>query len=332
MTKSRGIRCPQCQNFNVQKRGRRNNKIRPYRNDCQKSFTRSRKAVSSGNRLAWYQRRVEYGHTIAYVAKRSGYGQRTLKRYFYERLSRYPTWHIQPLEKVSLPVDGTYFANKVCLVLYRDNDAKATRFYRLTDGEWFDELAEGLNNLISLGIRIESVTCDGLSGIIKAVRTCAPGAIVQRRTVHVRGECLSRLTRNPRRDAGREPRQIVCRLSSIANHEQWGYRVASPIRWEERRRAYLNRKSYVDDSHKYRFTHRLVRKAFVHIKRAPPNLFRYLDNADIPKSTNALESFFGHLKTNLRQHRGLSKEHFKYYVRGYLCSKNNRDKYKNRTD
>ena len=39
---------------------------------------------------------------------------------------------------------------------------------------------------------------------------------------------------------------------------------------------------------------------------------------NIPKTNNSLESFFGHLKDNLRLHRGLSKEHFKDFVKWYL--------------
>jgi len=33
------------------------------------------------------------------------------------------------------------------------------------------------------------------------------------------------------------------------------------------------------------------------IKKALPDVFHYLDNLRILKSTNGLESFFGHLKT-----------------------------------
>lgn len=92
---------------------------------------------------------------------------------------------------------------------------------------------------------------------------------------------------------------------------------------------YLNQKTVPDDDpQRAWFTHKMVRKSFINIRRALPDLFHYLGNSDIPKSTNALESFFGHLKTNLRQHRGLSKEHFKNYVKWYLFFKNNCDKYK----
>ena len=103
-----------------------------------------------------------------------------MKRYFYAYLDNYPRWKISPSEKINLLLDGTYFANKVCLVLYRNNNVKVTQLYRLSDGEWFEEICEDLQNLISLGIRTESVTCDGLPNILKAIRKTCPKTIIQR--------------------------------------------------------------------------------------------------------------------------------------------------------
>ena len=329
MEKSRRIRCPFCDSFDIYKRGQRNGISRYQCKECHRYFTDRRKDISSKNREVWFRQWVEYGHTIEYISKRSGYSERTLKRHFYAYLQNYPRWHIRPSEKVNLLIDGTYFTNKICLVLYQDNNVKATQLYRLTDGEWLDEIVEDLNNLLELGICIESVICDGKSNIIKAVRECAPDAIVQRCTVHVQREVLVWLTRRPKSEAGQELRRIVCGLSSVTDREQWGRWVVKLVRWEQRHHDYLNQKTISDDDPKRAwFTHKMVRKSFVHIRRALPDMFHYLDNPDIPKSTNALESFFGHLKTNLRQHRGLSKEHFKNYIKWYLFFKNNHDKYK----
>jgi hypothetical protein len=47
-------------------------------------------------------------------------------------------------------------------------------------------------------------------------------------------------------------------------------------------------------------------------------MFKFIDHPDIPKTSNALESFFGHLKDNLRIHRGLSFEHQQAFVKWYL--------------
>ncbi len=329
MSATRKKRCLHCGSLDVVRWGSKSSTQRFRCKSCKKTFTRTRPDISARNRLVWFREWVESSDTIEYISRRSGYSVRTLKNYFYDYLKDYPVWHIRPAEKVNLLIDGTYFTNKVCLVLYQDNNIKATQLYRLTDGEWQDEIIEDLNNLASLGIRIESVTCDGAASIIKAVRKCAPEAIIQRCTVHVQRECLIWLTRNPKSEAGRELRRIVCRLGAITDRQQWGEWVVSLVRWEERHRQYLNQKTMPDDDPRRGwFTHKMVRKSFVHIRRALPNLFHYLDNPDIPKSTNTLESFFGHLKTNLRQHRGLSKEHFKNYIKWYLFFKNNQLKYK----
>lgn len=53
--------------------------------------------------------------------------------------------------------------------------------YRLTAGEWLDEMIEDLQNLINLGVCVESVTCDGLSNIIKAVKAVDPQTITKER-------------------------------------------------------------------------------------------------------------------------------------------------------
>ena len=46
----------------------------------------------------------------------------------------------------------------------------------------------------------------------------------------------------------------------------------------------------------------------------------------MPKTSNALESFFGHLKDNLRIHRGLSFEHQQAFVKWYLHFNNEKKK------
>ena len=246
-----------------------------------------------------------------------------MKRYFYGYLSNYPTWKITSSEKVNLLIDGTYFTNKVCLVLYRDNNVKATQIYRLSDGEWFDEICEDLQNLLSLGITIESVTCDGLSSIIKAVKKTCPETIIQRCVIHIQRECLIWLTRNPQSQAGKDLRHLVKQIHLITNRLHWGYWMVDVIRWYEQYKDFVNEKSYYEPTGRYWYTHKMLRRAFIHIKRALPNMFHYLDNPHIPKSTNGLESFFGHLKQNIAIHRGLSKEHYKNYIKWYLYFKSN---------
>ena len=55
-------------------------------------------------------------------------------------------------------------------------------------------------------------------------------------------------------------------------------------------------------------------------------MFKYIDNPSIPNNTNSLESFFGHLKDNLRIHRGMSIEHRQNFIKWYLFFCNEKKK------
>ncbi|MGC3978979.1 MAG: transposase [Paludibacteraceae bacterium] len=280
--------------------------------------------VSRKNREHWFGEWIIWKQTFKQLVDKSGYSERTLKRYFYEYLKDYPLWQISRLERVNLLIDGTYFTNKVCLVLYRDNNVKATLFYRLTDGEWENEICEDLENLLQLGIEIESVTCDGLNNILKSVKKISPQTVIQRCLAHIQREILIWFTRHPQSIAGQELRQIIKRLHTITNREEWGYWVVELIRWYERHKTFVNEKTFNKDTGRYWFTHKSVRKSFIHIKRALTHMFHYLDNPRIPKTTNGLESFFGHLKQNISLHRGLSKEHYRNYIKWYIFFKSNK--------
>lgn len=303
--------------------GFQNGKQRFKCKDCNANTTWINRGVSLSNRFTWFRQWILGKQTLSQLAISSGYHERTLRRYFDIYLSNYPRWNIKPSEKVNLLIDGTYFSNKICLVLYRDNNIKATQIYRLSDGEWFEEIFEDLQNLLSLGIHIESVTCDGLSNTIKAVKKVSSGIIIQRCLVHIQRECLIWLTRNPQSQAGIELRQIMLKLHLIADRNKWGYWIVEFMEWHQTHKDFIDQKTYNTDTGRYWFTHKNVRHAFIHVKRALPDMFHYLDNPAIPKSTNALESFFGHLKQNIAIHRGLSKEHYKNYIKWYLFFKSN---------
>jgi hypothetical protein len=323
MKKTKKNRCWACGNLNVIKWGKQQFKQRFKCKNCGIFFTATNAGVSRKNREIWFREWIVGKQTFSQLVYKSGYSERALKRYFYDYLERYPVWNIRTSDSVNLLIDGTYFANKLCLVLYRENNIKTTLFYRLSDGEWEEELREDLENLISLGITIESITCDGLRNILRAIRKSSPETIIQRCIAHIQRETLIWLTKHPKSVAGVELREIIRQLHTIDNRDKWGYWVVDLMRWYDRHKDFVNTKTYKQESNRYWFTHKSVRKAFIHIKRALPEMFNYLDNPRIPKTTNGLESFFGHLKQNISIHRGLSKEHYKNYLKWYLFFKSN---------
>lgn len=66
-------------------------------------------------------------------------------------------------------MDATYF-KKFCLVCYQDDFDGYTQLIRFTDKEDYLEMKEDLENLIKLGIQIESITTDGHKSILKAIK------------------------------------------------------------------------------------------------------------------------------------------------------------------
>jgi hypothetical protein len=50
------------------------------------------------------------------------------------------------------------------------------------------------------------------------------------------------------------------------------------------------------------------------MKNAIADLFHFIQTPAMPKSTNGIDSYFGHLKTNLKIHRGLSAVNKKSFI------------------
>ncbi len=285
-------------------------------------FTNENQPVSLSNKFIWFNKWIVKRRTIDDLVKESGYSSRTLKRLFNIYLSKPPTLSIYPSEKVNLLIDGTYFKNGICLVLYRDYHIKFTQLYRLTDGEHYSEIKEDLLNLLNLGVNIESVTCDGHRSIIKAVKESLPGIPMQRCLVHIQRDCRIWLTKNPQSIAGYRLRKIVSKLHLINTHDELSYWLLDLHYWFVEYEEYINQKSYNYETNRYWYTHKMVRRSFMTIKRALPDMFHYLDNPNIPKSSNSIESFFGHMKGHLNIHRGLSYKHRKQFIKWYLYFKN----------
>ena len=253
----------------------------------------------------------------------SGHSVRHLKSVFYKYLEQAPQWTIKRRVAVNLLIDGTYFRNKVCLVVYRGHHIKSTVFYRLTDKEREWEIIQDLQTLKALGVRIESITSDGARDIIRAVRYVFPYASRQRCLVHIERECLSWITQFPKTSAGIALRRLVLQISDIATHNDERFWKMQLEKWHLEYGEFLKERTVSRTTGTSSYTHDKLRKAYFHIWRALPDMFSFIDNPRIPKSTNALESFFGHLKDNLRLHRGLSLEHHKNFIKWYLFFREN---------
>lgn len=247
----------------------------------------------------------------------------TLQRIFYSFLEQSPTVKILKRTNIHLRLDATYF-EQFCLLCYQDHDDGYTQLIRFSDGEYFSEIKEDLDNLIKLGVHIESITTDGHKSILKAIKKSLPDVVVQRCLVHIQRMCLLWLTRFPKHIAGIELRQLVLQLLRIKTNNDRVHWTKELFLWQERHRVYLQEKTINEQTSRYWYKHKLIRRSYLTIKRALPNMFHYLSNPLIPKTTNGIEGFFSHLKNHLDLHRGLTVQHRIDFIKWYVYLSNNK--------
>jgi len=251
-----------------------------------------------------------------------GISKRSLQRKFSTYLLSAPKFAIKQNEETYLVIDGTYFPGDLCLVLYYDTHIRYTQLYRFTDKERFVQIKEDLLNLVKIGISIRSVTCDGHRAILKAISAALPDVIIQRCLVHIHRESNIWLRKKPVNQRSIELKKIVNLIFLIKTNNDKMAWIRMFEEWFERHKNHINEKKINHETGRWWYRHKNLRRTAIMIKKAISSMFHFLDNPSIPKSTNNLESFFGHLKDTLSIHRGLSRLNRKAFILWYLHYKN----------
>lgn len=157
-----------------------------------------------------------------------------------------------------------------------------------------------------------SATIDGNKHLIKILRTLWPKIIIQRCLVHIQRQGLMWCRINPKRTDAKRLREIFLQVTSIDNKADRDRFLAQVNQWEQKyghRIASLPETGWVFSD---------LKRARSMLLSALPDMFHYLDDPNIPKSTNALEGYFSRMKQKYLQHRGLVKPHRDSYFTWYL--------------
>ena len=247
---------------------------------------------------------------------------RTLQNIFKYFLDNPPIQKIRSNDNCHLIIDGTYTSD-FCILNYLDNDLKYLQFYNIVKRENYNNYVADLELLKQSGLNIVSITSDGQKGLIKAINRVFPNIIHQRCIIHVQRMSLIYLTRFPKTDAGITFRYWVKKLHEINSYEKRDFWIMQFSGWCRKYDSFLKEKSESLSGRKW-YTHKLLRRTRSLIKNALPNIFYYLDNPEIPKSSNGLECRFSYLKNNLAIHRGLTKKNRRNFILWYNYFKYNK--------
>lgn len=254
--------------------------------------------------------------------KTSKRGRNTILRTIYWYLDHPPEPNPQPNSDCHMIIDGTWFKKKEnCVLVYWDPVLKRVQWWRYTTGERVFEIAENLRKLKEAGVVCSSATGDGATGIIGGVRVEYPDTPYQRCVTHVQRDARGFVTQNPRTKAGKELSPLIPRLSEINTLEEKDRWVKDFESWCHRWGDFLKERNYgvkEDGTPTWWYVHKQLRRAEALVRGAIPDLFHYLDDSSIPKTSNGLEGRFSSFKQHYKQHRGLSKKRREGYIAWYI--------------
>lgn len=256
------------------------------------------------------------------LVRDSRMSQSSLQNLFRKYLQTTPVVEIKSKEKIHLLIDGSYFSNGLCLILYYDHDTRYVQLYRETDKERLRDIREDLLNLKRLGVEVYSITCDGHKAILKAIERALPEVIVQRCLVHIKRQVKNYLSEHPKHPVCKELLHLSREITQIKSHEHSSIWLLKFKHWYDANRHYINETTVNEATGRAWFTHKNLHLATSLIINAIPNAFNYLDNPSIPNTTNRLESYFTHLKEKLTLHRGLKLAAKKNFIKWYIHFKN----------
>lgn len=165
------------------------------------------------------------------------------------------------------------------------------------------------------GLDPRSCTVDGNPQAIQVITALWPGIIIQRCLVHIQRQGLSWCRTNPKTVMAGKLRKLFLQVTTIRTKEERDRFLRRLIHWEQRYGKAIETKP-----EKGRVFSDIKRARSMLIK-ALPDMFHYLDEPDIPFSTNSLEGYFSRLKSHYRHHRGLSRNKLNNYFDWYFFLK-----------
>lgn len=271
---------------------------------CKKNIVWKRKDNRDRSRLSLFVGWLLSKKSLAELAFQSNVSIRTLTTWFRA------CWFHVPKPVYDHPVrvlvlDATSVVARQCMLLIAgDND-------RLMPVAWFPTIRECLNSwylfLATLDIEPTIVVCDGQRGLLKAIHTVWPEARVQRCLVHIVRQASVWLTQNPKTLAGRRLLVLVKQLKDVRTKRQKRRWLRAYRKWNNKYETFLKEKSFSWQGYWW-YTHRRLRGTRSLIENAIPDLFRFVSDPTLPRTSNHVEGGINaRLKELFRSHRGFTQ-------------------------
>jgi len=173
-----------------------------------------------------------------------------------------------------------------------------------TTVEWFRALRQR-------GLEPFYFIMDGERSVIQAITEVWPRVKIQRCLRHIQREGMRWLRSRPKTEAANSLRGLLNTLCGIRTREEKELFLKTYDAWTVRYR------DEVMALPRGLVAYKDLKRTISLINNAIPDMFHFLDDPQVPNTTNTLESYYSRLKADYRRHRGLSKKHRISYLAWY---------------
>lgn len=247
----------------------------------------------------------------------SGYSRSTIHRIIKYYLTHPPIKQIINSEGGYLIFDGTFLRKRKGMYAAMDGLSNKIIYGAYGINEGPKDLMRFCLFLKQSGIEPKSITIDGNLHIFRIINQVWPENLIQRCIIHIQRQGLSWCRKKPHRTDAKHLRKLFIKVCSIDSQQEKKIFIDAFKKWDD----HYGKKIIETKNHGWVSSD--LQRARSMLVKAIPYMFNYLEDKNIPYSTNAIEGYFSRLKQKYRQHKGLSKNnqenYFKWYF--YLCSK-----------
>lgn len=288
---------------------------------CKKSIVSYQKSTSQRQiDLKWFKEYVLYGVTYQVLARWSKIPSVTLRSHFNKLLKQTPPYTTLPLITESsqyLLLDGLWFGRLFVLIVYKLAKGKGIIHASIAKKEWGFHISKDLKQIKDRGVIITGIVSDGGTGITKAVLNVFGTIPHQICLAHVHRSIISCLGNHPKETEALELKEfadMVWNLQSPKEVKEWNKNLKL---WVKLHWNYL-REYHTDETGRWWYAHSRVRKAVRILKTVSKKSFVFLNQDQMPKTTNELEGIFSNLTVKWLMHRGLSKSKWPNFLLWFL--------------
>ena len=216
-------------------------------------------------------------------------------------------------KQVVIQMDTTYWGRRFGLMEIKDSLRKKVLWRKYVTHETIADYLEGVEWLRGNGFKIYGVVCDGMYGLLRQLSLRYP---VQMCQFHQQMIVRRYLADDPELEASRDLLGLVNSIT-VMSKESF---IDAFNEWHERYKDVLNERMHDRRLKTPPFMRPRLRSAYLSVRRNMRWLWTFNDYNDrlIPNTNNGLEGIFSDIKSKVRIHSGLSREHRKQFIDEYL--------------